>query len=113
MPAPRKYPDELRERAVHEVRASGRPVAHVARDLGIYKEALRNRVRQAEVDAGERTDRLTTAESEELNNSAGERRVAAGQRDPQGGLGVFCAGDRPSPDEAEHPGNGPSRQAWG
>ncbi|MEU9336556.1 transposase, partial [Streptomyces sp. NPDC048290] len=37
MPAPRKYPDELRERAVREVQTSGRPVAHVAKDLGIHK----------------------------------------------------------------------------
>ncbi|GFH39152.1 MULTISPECIES: transposase [Streptomyces] len=66
MPAPRKYPDELRERAVREVRSSGRPIAHVARDLGIHKEALRGWVRQAEADAGERDDRLTTAEREEL-----------------------------------------------
>ncbi|MFD7409759.1 transposase [Streptomyces sp. NPDC059866] len=42
MPAPRKYPDELRERAVREVRTSGRPVAHVAQDLGIHKEACGN-----------------------------------------------------------------------
>lgn len=66
MPAPRKYPDELRERAVREVRTTGRPVAHVARDLGIHKEALRTWVRQAEADAGEREDRLTTAEHDEL-----------------------------------------------
>jgi transposase len=66
VPAPRKYPDELRERAVREVRTSGRPVAHVARDLGIHKEALRQWVRQAEADTGERDDRLTTAEREEL-----------------------------------------------
>ena len=66
MPAPRKYPDELRERAVREVRTTGRPVAHVARDLGIHKEALRQWVRQAEVDTGERDDRLTTAERDEL-----------------------------------------------
>lgn len=45
MPAPRKYPDELRERAVREVRATGRPIAHVAKDLGIHKEALRGWVR--------------------------------------------------------------------
>ncbi|MET7300694.1 transposase [Embleya sp. NPDC005575] len=64
MPAPCKYPGELRERAVREVRTSGRPLAHVARDLGIHKEALRNWVRQA--DAGERDDRPTTAEAEEL-----------------------------------------------
>ncbi|MFI6449327.1 transposase [Kitasatospora sp. NPDC050543] len=66
MPAPRKYPDELRERAVREVRSTGRPVAHVARDLGIHKEALRSWVRQAEADAGEREDRLTTVERDEL-----------------------------------------------
>ncbi|WP_409467312.1 transposase [Streptomyces sp. HC307] len=66
MPAPRKYPDELRERAVREVRTAGRPVAHVARDLGIHKEALRQWVRQAEADSGDRDDRLTTAEREEL-----------------------------------------------
>jgi transposase len=66
VPAPRKYPDELRERAIREVRATGRPVAHVARDLGIHKEALRNWVRQAEADAGERDDRLTSSEQEEL-----------------------------------------------
>ncbi|WP_443334705.1 transposase, partial [Streptomyces sp. MD20-1-1] len=32
-----KYPDELRERAVREVRTTGRPIAHVAKDLGIHK----------------------------------------------------------------------------
>ena len=66
MPAPRKYPDELRERAVREVRTTGRPIAHVAKDLDFHKEALRGWVRQAEADTGERDDRLTTAEHEEL-----------------------------------------------
>ncbi|MFF4355043.1 transposase [Streptomyces sp. NPDC001530] len=32
MAAPRKYPDELRERAVREVRSAGRPIAHVAKE---------------------------------------------------------------------------------
>ena len=41
-------------------------MAHVARDLGIHKEALRGWVRQAEADAGERDDLLTTAERDEL-----------------------------------------------
>jgi len=66
MAAPRKYPDELRERAVRLVAESGRPIAHVARDLGVHHEALRNWVRQAEADRGERTDRPTTAEQQEL-----------------------------------------------
>ena len=33
---------------------SGRPIAHVARDRGAAAEALRKRVRRAEVDAGKR-----------------------------------------------------------
>ncbi|MGW8552906.1 transposase [Streptomyces tubercidicus] len=63
MPASRKYPDELRERAVREVHTSGRPVAHVARDLGIRKkEGWRGWVRRAEAGQGSRPDLLTTAE---------------------------------------------------
>ncbi|MEU2744020.1 transposase [Streptomyces sp. NPDC007095] len=38
----------------------------IAKDLGIHKEALRGWVRQAEADHGERDDRLTTAERDEL-----------------------------------------------
>jgi transposase len=66
MPRPRKYPEELRERAVRLVFESQRPIAAVARDLGVHKEALRLWVRQAEADAGTRNDRLTSAERERL-----------------------------------------------
>ena len=66
MPAPKKYPDELRERAVRLVFESGRPIAHVAADLGVHREALRQWVRQAEADAGGRNDRLTSDERERL-----------------------------------------------
>ena len=45
---------------------SQRPIAHVARDLGVHKEALRLWVRQAEADAGTRNDRLTSEERERL-----------------------------------------------
>ena len=62
----RKYPEELLERGVRLAVESRRPVAQVARDLGIHPEALRKRVRQAEADAGERTDLLTTQEREEI-----------------------------------------------
>ncbi|MCQ8195345.1 transposase [Streptomyces rugosispiralis] len=58
--APSRYPEKHRERAVREVRSTGRPIAHVAKDLGIHKEALRGWVRQAEADAGERDDRRST-----------------------------------------------------
>jgi transposase len=48
------------------VEESGRPIAHVARDLGISSEVLRKHVRQAEADRGERPQQLTTSEREEL-----------------------------------------------
>jgi transposase len=45
---------------------SGRPVAHVARDIGLPPETLRKRVRQAEADGGLRPDLPTSAEREEI-----------------------------------------------
>ena len=41
MPRARKYPEELLERGARLVFESGRPIAHVARDLGIESETLR------------------------------------------------------------------------
>ncbi|MFF4568003.1 IS3 family transposase [Streptomyces sp. NPDC001435] len=102
MPAPRKYPDELRERAIREVRATGRPVAHVARDLGIHKEALRNWVRQAEADAGERDDRLTSSEQEELKQLRRENAELRRANEILKAASAFFGGrTRPSPDEAD------------
>jgi transposase len=46
--------------------SGGRPVAHVARDLGVHKEALRSWIRQAEADLGRRRDLLSSEEREEL-----------------------------------------------
>ena len=66
MARPRKYSDELRERAVRLVFESKRPIAHVAQDLGVHKESLRNWVRQAEADSGHRRDLLSSEEREEL-----------------------------------------------
>src|SRR5260370_5215721 len=63
MPAQRKYPEELRERAVKmvlEIREregkSRGGIARVGRQLGIHPEALRTWIRQAEIDGRTRPD---------------------------------------------------------
>jgi transposase len=61
----RKYSEELRERAVRLYFESGRPIAHVACDLGIHREALRQWVRQAEADAAPRSSRVLPSEVQE------------------------------------------------
>ena len=66
MGRPRKYSSELRERAVRLARESERGIAPVGRDLCLNPETLRGWARQAEADEGSRSDRLATAEREEL-----------------------------------------------
>lgn len=66
MPRGRAYPPELIERGVRLALESGRPIAHVAADLGIHSETLRKRVRRAEADSGDRGDVLTSEEREEI-----------------------------------------------
>lgn len=67
MAAQRKYPPELRERALRLWRESEPrpPIAQVARQLGIHPEAMRTWIRQDEADRGERHDRPTSEMAEE------------------------------------------------
>ena len=72
MPAPKKYPDELRERATRlAVEARRDPVSSVGAirrigdQLGIHPEALRTWVKKAEVDAGQRPG-TTSSDAERL-----------------------------------------------
>ena len=66
MARPRKYPPELLQRGARVVIESRRPVAHVARDLGLPSGTLRRFVRQLEADQGVRPDLPTAAEREEI-----------------------------------------------
>jgi transposase len=80
MPAQRKYPEELRERAVKivmEIRArdgKGRgEIARVAEQLGVRREALRTWIRQAEIDGGKRPG-TTTADAARIAGLERENR---------------------------------------
>ena len=71
-PSQRRYPPELRERAVRMVletiEQTGERfgvITRVARQLGIGSESLRGWVRQAEVDGGRRPG-MTTAEQQRI-----------------------------------------------
>jgi transposase len=64
---PKKYPDELRARALRLYRESDRKpvIRRLAEQLGVHPEALRNWIRQDEADRGERDDRPTSDVLEE------------------------------------------------
>ncbi|WP_165492095.1 transposase [Egibacter rhizosphaerae] len=66
MAAPRKYPEELKARAVRMVRDIDErgAIKRVADQLDINPETLRNWTRQAEIDDGERAG-TSSAEHEE------------------------------------------------
>jgi len=76
MSRPRRYPDELIERGDRLALESGRPIAHVARDIGLPPETLRKRVRQAEADQGLRPDLPTSEEIKQLRKEVFELRRA-------------------------------------
>ena len=85
MVAPRKYPDELRERAIRLVLdAKAEPgsaqgaCARIGNQLGINPETLRGWVAQAEVDAGVRPGTTTAdaARIDELEREVRELRRA-------------------------------------
>jgi len=65
MPAP--HPVEFRRRAVQLARTGDKPVAVLAKDLGISESCLRNWMAQADADvAGGSAGRLTSAEKSEV-----------------------------------------------
>ena len=66
MPRPRKYSQELIDRGVRLAIESGRPVSHIAKDIGLPAETLRKRVRQVEADEGLRPDLPTSEEREQI-----------------------------------------------
>ena len=72
MPAPKS--PEFRHRAVELARLGEKPIAQIARDLGIAESGLRRWMKQADVDEGKK-DGLTSDERAELVRLRREKRV--------------------------------------
>lgn len=60
------YPEQFRREAVALVRREGRSIRDVADSLGVSQQTLRMWVKQTQLDAGERSDGLSSVEREEL-----------------------------------------------
>ena len=74
------YPPEFRQQIVELVRA-GRGPKELAREFEPSEQTIRNWVKQAALDAGQRSDGLTSAEREELRRLRRENRQLKLERD--------------------------------
>ena len=73
MPKRRQYPPEFRKQMVDLVR-SGRSPNELGREFEPSVQAIRNWVKQADLDEGRRDDGLTTVERDELSKLRRENR---------------------------------------
>lgn len=71
---PAAHPPEFRQRAVELARLREKPVAQIAKDLGISDSCLRNWMARADIDEG-RKEGLSTDERAELVRFRRELRV--------------------------------------
>jgi transposase len=76
----RKFTDEFKRNAVELVRTTGKPVATIAAELGIYDSTLGNWVKQDRIDRGER-EGLTTDERARLRELEAENARLRMERD--------------------------------
>jgi transposase len=74
------YLPEVRAEAIRLARTSRKAHAQIARELGMTGETLRLWLKQADVDAGKRSDGLTSDEQEELRRLRRENRILREER---------------------------------
>ena len=75
-----QYSQEFKSEAVQLVRSSGRSISQIAKEIGISGNSLRNWLKQAEIDEGNRKG-LTTEERQELKRLRQENKVLKQERD--------------------------------
>lgn len=83
MPAPKS--PEFRQRAVELARQREKPIAQIAKDLGISESCLRRWMDQSEVDAGHRPGLSRVERGELVRLRRENRRQAMETWDPQAG----------------------------
>jgi transposase len=76
----RQFTEEFKRDAVDLVRSTGRPIAQIAQELGIYDSTLGNWVRQDRIDRGER-EGLTSDERARLGQLEAENTRLRMERD--------------------------------
>ena len=76
----RQFTEELKRDAVDLVRSTGRPIAQIAQELGIYDSTLGNWVRQDRIDRGQR-EGLTSDERARLGRLEAENAKLRMERD--------------------------------
>jgi transposase len=92
MPRPRRFfPPEYKAEVVELIRTTGKTVGQAARELDLTETAVRQWVKRADLDAGQRTDGLTTAEREELRRLRREVRDLREEREILRKAAVFFA----------------------
>jgi transposase len=87
----RFFPPEYKAEVVELIRATGKTVGQVARELDLTETAVREWVKRADLDAGRRTDGLTTGEREELRRLRRENRDLREEREILRKAAVFFA----------------------
>jgi transposase len=92
MPRPRRFfSPEYKGEVVELIRSTGKTVGQVAKELDLTETAVREWVKRADLDAGRRSDGLTTAEREELRRLRREVRELREEREILRKAAVFFA----------------------
>src|SRR5215211_8157901 len=92
MQRPRRFfPPEYKGEVVELIRSTGKTVGQVARELDLTETAVGEWVKRADLDAGRRSDGLTTAEREELRRLRRENRELREEREILRKAAVFFA----------------------
>jgi transposase len=87
----RFFPPEYKAEVVELIRSSGKTAGQVARELDLTETAVRQWIRQADLDAGRRSDGLTTVERDELRRLRRENRDLREEREILRKAAVFFA----------------------